>query len=206
MRRIILAVAATLVSAVPAEAKWQYYSCESDNFAAVFPDTPKVEKIKFSMDLAKAALSATSYTASVDNIVYKLVVADYSDRVPASASILMEAMANLTEPEYAAVIAAEESGKGSVSPGKVLANDVARDGTYGYGRRITMQLSKNGGRSTTIFFFFGGKLYEQSATVLPANGDYSSPNATRFVESLEKWPWRHPERETPVITSIPGCG
>ena len=206
MRRIILAVAAMLVCAVPAEAKWQYFSCESDNFAAQFPETPEVEKIKFSMDLAKAALSATSYTVPVDNIVYKLVVADYSDRVATSASILMEAMANLTEPEYAAVIAAEESGKGSVSPGKVIANDVARDGTYGYGRRITMQLSKNGGRSTTIFFFYGGKLYEQSATVLPANGDYSSPNATRFVESLEKWPWRHPERETPVITSIPGCG
>jgi hypothetical protein len=27
-------------------------------------------------------------------------------------------------------------------------------------------------------------LYEQSVTILPANGDYATPNGSRFVESL----------------------
>ncbi len=43
MRGIALAVAALIVSAVPANAAWNYYACPSDNFASQFPDTPKME-------------------------------------------------------------------------------------------------------------------------------------------------------------------
>ena len=209
MRRIILAVAAVLVSAAPAEAKWQYFSCQSDNFATEFPAAPRAQKIKFSMTIAKEALSARSYTAILNNIVYKMVVADYSDRIPTSASILAEAMAFITDADPAAVRRAQESGKERVSNGKVIANDSARVGDETYGRRITMDLSNNGGRATTTLFFFDGKLYEQSATILPANGDYDTPYATRFVESLIfNFGQTTNEREKDVgkVANIQGCG
>ena len=43
MRGFALIVAALMVSAVPAQAAWQYYACPSDGFASQFPDVPKME-------------------------------------------------------------------------------------------------------------------------------------------------------------------
>jgi len=159
-------VAALLVSAVPAEAAWKYYACPSDNFASQFPDVPKMENVRFSMPRHKLALSARSYTATVDNMVYRMLVADYSDRVADAASILEEAIFQHTE--------ADDHG---LRNGKMVGNDsariepVVRGATYG--RRITMDIPNNGGRNLTTFYFRGGKLYEQSVTILPASGDYS---------------------------------
>src|SRR5437868_15500322 len=99
MRGIALTVAALMVSAVPANAAWQYYACPSDNFATQFPAEPKMESIKFSMRRHKDALSARMYTAQLDNIVYRMLVADYSDRVADGASILEEAIFQHTESE-----------------------------------------------------------------------------------------------------------
>src|SRR5262245_56550221 len=92
MRGLVLTLAALLVSGSlispgPAQAAWQYYSCPSDNFAAQFPDVPKMETVKFTMPRHGAAKAAHTYTATVDNIVYRMLVADYTDRVPFGASI-----------------------------------------------------------------------------------------------------------------------
>ena len=102
MRGLVLTVAALLVSGLvvspePAQAAWSYYSCASDNFAAQFPDVPKMETVKFTMPRHKDALSARTYTATVDNIIYKMLVADYSDRIPFGASILEESLFQHTE-------------------------------------------------------------------------------------------------------------
>src|SRR5262245_15422773 len=97
MRSLVLTVAALLVSAVPAQAAWSYYSCASDNFAAQFPDVPKMETVKFTMPRHKDALSARTYTTTVDNVVFKMLVADYSDRAAFGASILEEALFQHTE-------------------------------------------------------------------------------------------------------------
>src|SRR6266704_17316 len=115
MRGFALAVAALLVSAVPAEAKWQYFACMSESFAAQFPDAPKIESVTFSLRRHGSALSARTYTAAVDNIVYRMLVADYSDRVPFSASILMEALSQHVGTE-----------DGSRANGKIILNDIAR--------------------------------------------------------------------------------
>ena len=84
----VTALAAVLGSALPAQAAWHYFGCPADNFASQFPDVPKVESIQFSMERHGKALSARTYTTNVDNIVYRMLVADYSDRVPDGASIL----------------------------------------------------------------------------------------------------------------------
>jgi len=131
---------ALLVSPVPAQAAWQYFSCASDNFAAQFRDVPKMETVKFTMPRHKDALSARSYTTTVDNIVYKMLVADYSDRVAFGASILEEALFQHTE--------ADDHG---LRNGKILGNDTARIEPVvrgaTYGRRITMDYPNGQGRN-----------------------------------------------------------
>lgn len=199
MRGLGLTIAALLISVAPAEAAWQYYSCPSDNFAAQFPDTPKLENGTYSMPRHKAALSARTYTATVDNVVYKMMVADYSDRVADGASILEEALFEHTE--------ADDHG---LQHGKVLGNvttriePVVRGAVYG--RRITMDLDKNAGRSLSTFYFYGGMLYEMSALITPANGDYASPYPMRFVESLIFNLTRVNEEAGTTVPPIQGCG
>ena len=199
MRGLALTVAALLVSAVPAQAAWKFYACPSDNFASQFPDVPKMENIKFSMPRHKDALSARTYTTTVENIRYQMLVADYSDRIADGASILEEALFQHTE--------ADDHG---LRNGKMVGNDTARIEPVvrgaTYGRRITMDMPNNGGRNLTTFYFRGGKLYEQSVTILPANGDYSTPNGSRFVESLLFNLTRMNEEAGGVPPNIQGCG
>lgn len=199
MRGFALIVAALMVSAAPAQAAWQYYACPSDNFASQFPDVPKMENFRFTMPRHKQALAAHTYTTTVDNIRYQMLVADYSDRIGDGASILEEAIFQHTE--------ADDHG---LRNGKMLGNDsariepVVRGATYG--RRITMDLPNNGGRNLTNFYFREGKLYEQSVTILPANGDYSTPNGSRFVESLLFNLTRLPDEAGGIPPNIQGCG
>ena len=198
MRGLGLMVAALLMSAAPAEAAWQYYSCASDNFAAQFPDVPKMETVKFSMPRHKDALSARTYTTTVDNIVYRMLVADYSDRVAFGASILEEALFQHTE--------ADDHG---LRNGKILGNDTARIEPVvrgaTYGRRITMDYPNGQGRNLTTFYFRDGKLYEMSVQILPANGDYATPTGSRFVESLVFNLARMNETEGKLPPTIQGC-
>ena len=193
-----LLVCASVVSPRPAQAAWQYYSCPSDNFAAQFPDVPKMETVKFTMPRHGEAKSARTYTATVDNIVYKMLVADYTDRVPFGASILEESLFQHTE--------ADDHG---LRNGKILGNDTARIEPVvrgaTYGRRITMDYPNGQGRNLTTFYFRDGKLYEMSVQILPANGDYGTPTASRFVESLVFNVARMKETEG-LPPNIQGCG
>lgn len=199
MRGIALTVAALMISAVPANAAWNYYACPSDNFATQFPSVPKMETTKFSMPRHGAALSAHTYTATDDNIIYRVTVADYSDRVADGASILEEAIFQHTD--------ADDHG---LRNGKIVGNDTARIEPVvrgaTYGRRITMDMPNNGGRNLTTFYFRGGKLYEQSVTILPANGDYTTPNGSRFVESLLFNLTRMDQEAGGTPPNITGCG
>ena len=199
MRGLALAVGALLILAVPAQAAWQYYACPSDNFASQFPGVPKMETIKFSMPRHGDAKSARTYTTTVDNVIYKMLVADYTDRVPFGASILEEALFQHTE--------ADDHG---LRNGKMLGNDTARIEPVvrgaTYGRRITMDYPNGGGRNLTNFYFRDGKLYEQSVTILPANGDYSSPVGSRFVESLLFNLTRMDQEAGGTPPNIQGCG
>jgi hypothetical protein len=199
MRGLALTVAAMVVSAVPAQAAWQYYACPSDNFASQFPGVPKMDSIQYSMPRHGKAMSARTYTTTVDGMVYRMLVADYTDRAGDGASILEEAIFQHTE--------ADDHG---LRNGKMLGNDsariepVVRGATYG--RRITMDMPNGGGRNLTNFYFRDGKLYEQSVTILPASGDYSSPNGSRFVESLLFNLTRMDAEAGGVPPNIQGCG
>jgi len=176
--RVIGLVLGLLLGAVgPAHAAWQWYVCPSDNFALQSPGPLMMENTKFSMPRHGAALSARTYSTTVDNMVFRMMVADYSDRVPDSASILSEAMFQHTESRDHGLL-----GGKIISDAPTRIENPARGATYG--RTITVDAPNNGGRNITAFYFRDGHLYEQSITILPANGDYSSPFGSRFVDSL----------------------
>ena len=94
-----------------------------------------------------------------------MVVSDFRERADEGASLLIEA---------ASTFQAEKN---------VLMDAYARiDETYG--RKVTIDLPENGGRSMGSFYFHEGYLYQTFATVLPANGDYGSPFMGRYIDSL----------------------
>lgn len=53
-----------------------------------------------------------------------------------------------------------------------------------YGRKMVVDLPDKKGRSMGAFYFTNGRLIALEATVLPANGDYESPDLARFIDSI----------------------
>jgi hypothetical protein len=90
---------------------------------------------------------------------------DFSGRGSDEAAIIKEASTTFT------------------SGGKVLSDADARVDSS-YGRKISVDLANNGGRTMSGIFFSKDHLIQLQVTVLPANGDYASPDLGRFVDSL----------------------
>ena len=59
--------------------------------------------------------------------------------------------------------------------------------------KLTVDLPNNAGRSTAAFYFINGRIISLQATVLPANGDYDSPETARFVDSIAFFTVRAPD-------------
>jgi hypothetical protein len=100
-----------------------------------------------------------------DNIEYKAVVIDMGDRANDAATLLGEAEYNF------------QNGK------KVLMDTFGRVDRQ-YGRKLTVDLPNNAGRASAAFYFINGRIVSLQATVLPANGDYDTPEMGRFVDSI----------------------
>ncbi len=62
-----------------------------------------------------------------------------------------------------------------------------------YGRKLTIDLPNNAGRSSASFYFINGRLVTLQATVLPGNGDYDTPEMARFVDSITFFTVRAPD-------------
>src|SRR5215467_4196807 len=56
-----------------------------------------------------------------------------------------------------------------------------------------IDLPSNAGRATAAFYFINGRIISLEATVLPANGDYDSPETARFVDSIAFYTVRAPD-------------
>src|SRR2546423_15611438 len=69
-----------------------------------------------------------------------------------------------------------------------------------------MERPNNGGRNPTTFYYRPGRLYDQSVTIVPANGDYTTPNGSRFVESLLFNLTRMNEEAGGTPPNVKGCG
>jgi hypothetical protein len=168
-----LAALATLVGALavttaPAMAAWRPYISHPLGFAFAAPGDPKVEKGAYRGTVA-GLRNTVVYRFLDDNIEYKAEVIDMTDIASDAATLLGEA-------EY------------TFQEGRKLLMDTFGRVDRQYGRKLTIDLPNNAGRATVAFYFINGRIVSLQATVLPANGDYDSPEMARFVDSITFFP------------------
>jgi len=165
--------AALAVMTAPAQAAWKSYISHPLGFAFAAPGELKVEKGTYRGAVA-GPRDTVVYRFVDDDIEYKMVVIDMSDKANDAATLLGEA-------EYI-----YQDGK------KVLMDTFGRVDRQ-YGRKLTIDLPNNAGRSTAAFYFINGRIVSLQATVLPANGDYDTPELARFVDSISFFTVRAPD-------------
>ena len=167
----VLACAGLAVMSAPAEAAWKTYVSRDFGFAFTAPGEVKAQRGTFKGEMegdhGHGIHPAVVFRSADNNIEYTATVVDFNTLIGESASLLQEA----------AVV--------FQNGGKTVMDNYGRINNV-YGRKITVDLANNGGRAMATFYFNKGYLFIMQAVVLPANGDYASPDAARFVDS-EVW-------------------
>ncbi len=171
----ILVAAIALVSS-PASAAWQEYIYEDLGIAKAFPVAPErteglYETPEFARDNLRVAgldRPAIHFTAELDNIIYRMSVVDISDIVDDSINVFGEC-----------ILLAEQSGN-------VISNIHLGIGLTGgrptvFGRVITVDAIRNGGRTRTACLVNNAKLYRSEAHVRPEHGTLDPPEVERFM-------------------------
>ncbi len=169
----ILAGATLAAMTAPATAAWRGYISHPLGFAFAAPGELKVEKGTYRGAVA-GAHDTLVYRFLDDNIEYKAVVVDLTDKANDAATLLGEA-------EYL------------FQEGNKLLMDAFGRVDRQFGRKLTIDLPNNGGRATAAFYFINGRIVSLQATVLPANGDYDSPETGRFIDSISFFTVRAPD-------------
>ena len=171
----ILVAAVALVS-LPASAAWQEYIYEDLGIAKAFPVEPErtegiYETPEFASDNLRVAgtnRAATHLTAELDNIVYRMSVVDISDIIEESVNVFGEC-----------ILLAEQSGQ-------VISNIHLGVGLTGgrptiFGRLLTVDPVRNGGRTRTVCLVNNAKLYRTEAHVRPEHGTLDPAVVERFM-------------------------
>jgi hypothetical protein len=170
---VIFLSAALMTMATPAMAAWRGYISHPLGFSFWAPGELKLEKGTYRGAVA-GSRDTLVYNFVDDNIEYKVVIIDLNDKANDAATLLGEAAYLF------------QDGK------KVLMDTFGRVDRQ-FGRKLTIDLPNNGGRATAAFYFINGRILSLQATVLPANGDYDSPETARFVDSLAFYTVRAPD-------------
>jgi hypothetical protein len=172
---LVAGALATLVVALaaPASAAWRSYISHPLGFAFAAPGELKIEKGSYRGAVA-GARETTVYHFADDDIEYRAEVIDMTGTADNAATLLGEA-------EYL------------FQDGKTVLMDVFGRVDRQYGRKLTIDLPNNGGRTSAAFWFINGRIISLQATVLPANGDYDTPDMARFVDSITFFTVRAPD-------------
>jgi hypothetical protein len=163
-----LAGAALAMAAMPAQAAWKSYINRELGFSFMAPGEVKTDVGTFRGAVAGPRQTIV-YRSTENNIEYKVTVMSFLQAQAEGANLLGER-------EYMF-----QDGK------KVLVDTFARvepgkDAVYG--RKLVVDLPGNKGRTTAAFYFTKGRLISLEATVLPAKGDFASPDPGRFIDSV----------------------
>ena len=150
--------------ALPAQAAWNGYLNTEAGFSFSAPGAVKSEKSSYK-SATEGERTATIFRSVEDNVEYKVTVVNFFGRKVEAPAIIKDASTQFL------------AGK------KVLADSEARVESS-YGRKMTVDLPNAGGRAMIGIYFNQGYLIELQVTVLPANGDYGSPDMGRFVDSI----------------------
>jgi hypothetical protein len=152
------------MATLPAQAAWQSYVNREIGFSFMAPGDVKAEKATYKSAIA-GERSATLFQSVEDNVRYKVTVVDFTARANEGDAFIKEASSAMVDSK------------------KVLADTDARVDSS-YGRKMTVDLPDKSGRSMSAIYFKDGHLIHLEVTVLPANGDYLSPDMGRFVDSV----------------------
>jgi hypothetical protein len=163
---VLAALTAAALAAMPATATaaWRGYISHPLGFSFAAPGELTVEKGSYRADVA-GQRDTIVYRSEDDDIEYKVIVIDVRDKANDAATLLGEA-------EYL------------FQDGKKLVTDSFGRVERQYGRKLTIDLPNNAGRTMAGFYFTNGHIISLQATVLPANGDYDSAEPARFVDSI----------------------
>jgi len=159
-----LVAAALAGMPAPASAAWKGYISHPLGFSFAAPGELKVEKGSYRADVA-GARDTVVYRFVDDDIEYRVLIIDVRDKANDSANLLGEAAYTFQD-------------------GKKLLMDAFGRVERHIGRKLTIDLPNNGGRTLAAFYFTRGRIVSLQATVLPANGDYDSPEPARFIDSI----------------------
>jgi hypothetical protein len=171
MSRMTLAAltgAAILISTLPAAAEWKSYVSKDLGFSYMAPGEVTPALGTFRGEVAGPRQTIV-FRSTEDNIEYKVTVMNFRQAQADGAVLLGERafMFRQRNTVLADTFTNVGSGKDTI-----------------YGRKIVIDLPMNKGRTTGAFYFTNGKLYTFEATVLPARGNYTSPDPARFVDSI----------------------
>lgn len=167
--RLTVLAAVLSLTGIPADAAvWKTYASHTLGFSFDAPGEVKTAKGTYRAGVA-GVNDAIVYGVAENNIRYRVTVIDFSKRLGESSVIMEEAAYILQDGKHVLM-----NDFGRVEPGK---NAV-------YGRRMTFDLPDKGGRENAATYFTKGHLYILEAVVLPANGDFTTPDAGRFLDSL----------------------
>ena len=156
------------ISTADAQSVWKAYIAKDHGFSFMAPG-----EVKAALGTYRGALAGPRqtivYRSMDNNIDYRVTVMSFIQAQAEGASILgeREYAFQLKKKVVMDTFSRVESGKDTV-----------------YGRKIVVDQPENKGRTTAAFYFTKGKLISLEATVLPANGNYDSPDPGRFVDSI----------------------
>jgi hypothetical protein len=169
MQRWMLAVlaGAALTTAMPAQAALKSYVVKDLGFSFMAPDGVKASTGSFRGALAGPRQTMV-FRSAENNIEYKVTVLTFLQAQAEGGAILgeREYMFQDQKKVLSDTFARVETGKDTV-----------------YGRKITIELPENKGRTMAAFYFTKGRLITLEATI-PANGNAASPDAARFLDSI----------------------
>src|ERR1700756_3508460 len=131
-----LTIAALAAMAAPATAAWRGYISHPLGFSFAAPGELKVEKGSYRADVA-GQRDTLVYHFDDDDIEYKVIVIDMRDKANDAATLLGEA-------EYV------------FQDGKKLVTDSFGRVERQYGRKLTIDLPNNAGRTMAGFYFTNG--------------------------------------------------
>jgi hypothetical protein len=163
-----LAGAALTMAAMPAQAAWKSYINRDLGFSFMAPGEVKAAVGNFRGNIAGPRQTIV-YRSVEDNIEYKVTVMSFLQAQAEGATLLGERQYMFQDGKKVLLdtFARVEPGKDAV-----------------YGRKMVVDIPGNKGRVTGAFFFTKGRLIALEATVLPAHGDFATPDPARFVDSI----------------------
>jgi hypothetical protein len=169
MRKIFAALAGISIAlaAAPAQAAWHSYVSKPLGFSFEAPGEVKAQVGDSRFEIAGPRQTVV-FRSVDDNIEYKVTVVNFPQAPMDGADLLGERAYAFQNNKKVLM-----DTFGRVEPGKEAI----------YGRKITVDLGAKG-RTLGAFYFTKGRLYVMEATVLPANGDYATPDAGRFIDSV----------------------